>query len=469
MGVLGLLLPCRAHAQAQREESSSLAPLEHGSLLGVWGSEPLEPGRYALGLGMQVRPPLASEGAGVSGASGASGASTGAVSTLELLATIGLWKRLDISGGITAYDGSHVDWKSRAGAAGAALGDVRLIPRFRLAGGDSGAGFAIAVPIWFPAGNASAYRDQGLGIEPRALANYFSKHVTLSANAGYLFSQANETRAGWSKAITAGVGAEIPVVFSWSVLTELTSRLQLHDVGGEARLPIEARAAVRFSVASWGVQFGGGARVLGGASEADWRLLASLGFRPPEFARQRATVAPHAPELESGWDGCPDAASDEGDDSGCSREPEASKLAEEQRLQVAPEPPASQDTSEVQADNPLPAIREILYFEPNTMKLQPAQGAVLNAVEAQLRAAPPDAELVIEGHSDSLGPSSFNWALSRMRASTVRFYLMQRGISWRRLRMTGYGDSRPIEPDVEETGRARNRRVEFRLIRRSRN
>jgi outer membrane protein OmpA-like peptidoglycan-associated protein len=106
-----------------------------------------------------------------------------------------------------------------------------------------------------------------------------------------------------------------------------------------------------------------------------------------------------------------------------------------------------------------------LYFDLNKMVLEPAQLAVLDLVEAQLRSAPADTKLVIEGHSDSVGPPLFNSSLSRMRASAVRLHLIQRGVSWRRLLIAGHGSSRPVELDIDEAGRASNRRVEFRLTR----
>lgn len=44
-----------------------------------------------------------------------------------------------------------------------------------------------------------------------------------------------------------------------------------------------------------------------------------------------------------------------------------------------------------------------------------------------------DARIIIEGHSDRSGPPRFNRELSRMRASTVRYHLFQRGVAWHRM------------------------------------
>lgn len=458
--VISFVHASTAQAQARDLDTYALAPLQAGSLLSVWGSSPIATGRYALGLGMQVRPPLSNEQAATGSAPNA-----GAISTLELLATVGFWRGMDISGGITAFNGSLDGSNSRDTQSSAALGDLRLIPRLRLLGGDSGAGLALAIPIWIPAGNASAYSAQGIRFEPRALTSYYSKYATLSASAGYLFSRSSAEQE-WS-AITGGIGADVPVIDTWSVVMELASRWQLHDRGAApgTRLPVEARAAVRFSQASWVVQLGGGIGLLGGASQPDWRLLASVGFRAPEV--QRTETAKPPSDHDRGVDPCrSEGGPGLGDVGDCPLEPEEpGEFAAEPSVEVAEETPSAVPPIEAATDAPLLPIREILYFELNRMDLDATQLAVLDLVEAQLRSSPADAELVIEGHSDSIGPPPFNSSLSRMRASTVRLYLIQRGIPWRRLLITSYGSSRPVEPDVDRSGRARNRRVEFRLVR----
>jgi outer membrane protein OmpA-like peptidoglycan-associated protein len=472
LALVGLLWTAQAKAQAESRDDYALAPLQHGSMLSVWGSKPVEPGRYALGLGLQVRPLLVADRTETSAVENA-----GSISALELLATIGLWYSLDVSAGITAHSGNLDGSESRdAAPSQVAFGDVRLIPRLRLLGGDSGAGLALAIPVWIPAGSASVYRAQGLRFEPRALVSYFGKRVTLSANTGYLFSRPDEGLRQVSKdAITGSIGADVAVLDSWSVVTELSSRWHLHRVSAEdsARLPMEARAGVRFSIASWVVQLGGGLGLRGGASQPDWRLLAAVGFNAPEFQRRDAAAAPSDRDgdgIPDKSDPCPDEAEARrgaSDVDGCPLEPsEHAELAAEPPIEVGREAPSAEYPVEVAiADASLLQIREVLYFELNKMGLEPAQLAVLDLVELHLRLAPADTQLVIEGHSDSLGPPSFNSSLSRMRASAVRLYLIQRGISWRRLQIAGHGSSRPVELDIDEAGRARNRRVEFRLTR----
>lgn len=70
----------------------------------------------------------------------------------------------------------------------------------------------------------------------------------------------------------------------------------------------------------------------------------------------------------------------------------------------------------------------------------------------------------VAGHTDSIGSDSANQALSVRRATSVAQYLQSRGISNQRLQTTGYGESRPVDTNDTDAGRANNRRVEITLV-----
>lgn len=74
-----------------------------------------------------------------------------------------------------------------------------------------------------------------------------------------------------------------------------------------------------------------------------------------------------------------------------------------------------------------------------------------------------DATISIEGHTDNVGGSANNQVLSEARARKVRNYLTAAGIDKSRLNKEGFGDTKPIESNDTEEGRAKNRRVEVRL------
>lgn len=76
----------------------------------------------------------------------------------------------------------------------------------------------------------------------------------------------------------------------------------------------------------------------------------------------------------------------------------------------------------------------------------------------------PDMQIEVGGHTDSKGSDSYNQHLSECRAKAVADYLISKGISERRLQYRGYGKSKPIDTNETEEGRARNRRVEFKIM-----
>ena len=76
----------------------------------------------------------------------------------------------------------------------------------------------------------------------------------------------------------------------------------------------------------------------------------------------------------------------------------------------------------------------------------------------------PAVKIEVTGHTDSIGGKENNRQLSEQRARSVLGFLSQRGVAATRVEAAGYGDSRPIVPNDTETNRAKNRRIEFRVL-----
>jgi OOP family OmpA-OmpF porin len=70
-------------------------------------------------------------------------------------------------------------------------------------------------------------------------------------------------------------------------------------------------------------------------------------------------------------------------------------------------------------------------------------------------------KVLVEGHTDNQGAKDLNLKLSTDRANAVRSYLLKKGIAADMLEAKGFGDSRPIAPNMTAKGREANRRVEF--------
>lgn len=67
----------------------------------------------------------------------------------------------------------------------------------------------------------------------------------------------------------------------------------------------------------------------------------------------------------------------------------------------------------------------------------------------------------VEGHTDNKGSKAANQTLSEERARAVADYLISQGVDSKRIESVGYGDTRPIAPNLTARGRELNRRVEF--------
>lgn len=102
-----------------------------------------------------------------------------------------------------------------------------------------------------------------------------------------------------------------------------------------------------------------------------------------------------------------------------------------------------------------------IYFAFNSAALDPASFPALEAM-SKLLAKHADWTLAIEGHTDNIGGDASNQTLSTQRAEAVRTALTTRyHVAPARLRSSGFGATRPREPNTTIEGRARNRRVEL--------
>ena len=104
----------------------------------------------------------------------------------------------------------------------------------------------------------------------------------------------------------------------------------------------------------------------------------------------------------------------------------------------------------------------VVEFETASARLTPAGSRVLDEMaEAIKRIGTPRLQLI--GHTDSNGRREANLELSLARAHSVRDYLIGKGIPADSLTASGAGPDRPLGSNDTAEGRARNRRIEFRL------
>jgi len=73
----------------------------------------------------------------------------------------------------------------------------------------------------------------------------------------------------------------------------------------------------------------------------------------------------------------------------------------------------------------------------------------------------PSAKVRVEGHTDFQGNAADNQALSEKRASSVKRYLVSKGVAADRIKAVGRSENEPLAPNATAEGRAENRRVEI--------
>lgn len=104
-----------------------------------------------------------------------------------------------------------------------------------------------------------------------------------------------------------------------------------------------------------------------------------------------------------------------------------------------------------------------ILFDPDKATFKTESYAILQEMSTVLKKYP-NARFRLEGHTDSRGEVKDNLWLSEKRANAVRDYLINNGIEPSRLEAIGLGEAYPIATNMYIPGRAKNRRVEVKLI-----
>ncbi len=104
-----------------------------------------------------------------------------------------------------------------------------------------------------------------------------------------------------------------------------------------------------------------------------------------------------------------------------------------------------------------------IYFDFDKTTLKNESFPELNKVVDFLKQNP-SVEIELSGHTDSKGSDDYNLTLSQGRSEAVVAYIVSQGIDNYRLAAQGYGESKPIDTNDTDDGRANNRRVEFTVM-----
>lgn len=104
----------------------------------------------------------------------------------------------------------------------------------------------------------------------------------------------------------------------------------------------------------------------------------------------------------------------------------------------------------------------IVEFEPGSAVLRPASLPLLDEMAIAMTRLK-DRRFEVIGHTDADGARAANVSLSLARAQAVKTYLTGKGLPADRITISGMGPDQPVASNATEAGRARNRRIEFRV------
>lgn len=104
-----------------------------------------------------------------------------------------------------------------------------------------------------------------------------------------------------------------------------------------------------------------------------------------------------------------------------------------------------------------------VLFETSSAAIDRQSGVTLDKIMHVMRQCG-DYSFQVNGHTDSAGSRDRNIELSRARAEAVKVYMVSRGALAQRIDAVGFGPDVPLANNDTETGRAANRRIEFKIL-----
>ena len=104
-----------------------------------------------------------------------------------------------------------------------------------------------------------------------------------------------------------------------------------------------------------------------------------------------------------------------------------------------------------------------VYYKTGSAELDDKSKYELDNLVAVLNKYP-KMTIEISSHTDSDGDDAYNMTLSQERSRSVFNYLLGQQVATGRLRSKGYGETKPVDTNDTEEGKAKNRRTEFQIL-----
>ena len=104
-----------------------------------------------------------------------------------------------------------------------------------------------------------------------------------------------------------------------------------------------------------------------------------------------------------------------------------------------------------------------VYFATNKYNINEQSQINLNKLIGVFKEFP-DTNILVVGHTDSVGDDNYNMTLSKNRANAVSSYLTEKGVNGSRLTTNWFGETQPMHDNSTAAGRAKNRRVNVAIL-----
>ncbi len=415
-----------------------------------------------------------------------------------LSGAMGLYSRYELGFAlpfILSQNGSGMMLPGNPDLSVASLGDARLEAKARIWTSTS-LHIAAQLTTTLPLGNDKALLgDPGPTIAPRIVLSVRQGRVHLGANMGVRIRTKNEVAdLAVDDEVVVGAGINVEVMPSklW-VLAEAYASRGMYTSQAEA-FPAEAIAGVRYSLLGpWQMQAGVGSGVGRGYGTPSFRGLLSFSYAPhAETPPEPSPIVPIAieippqkpvkkvPPVDSDGDGilppvdkCPEEAEDmDGfeDEDGCPDNDNDGDGIEDNEDDCPDEPETLNgvDDEDGCPDKGIITMKvdriildDTVLFDQNRARVKRRGKKALRAIVVLYKQHPEWGAIKISGHSDSHGPRDYNLELSRRRASRVRDELILLGIDGAVISTEGFGESKLLHRDNNDSSSEKNRRVEF--------
>jgi outer membrane protein OmpA-like peptidoglycan-associated protein len=296
--------------------------------------------------------------------------------------------------------------------------------------------------LWIPLGLKDSWiSERNARYIPSLLVDWDLRLVELYSSVGLQARTTTDSKADFllGSELLGGFGLRVPIGERFSVLGESTARAGFpRFFQGGAENPVEGHVGFRYRI-PYKMQFdlAYGTAVNNGYGTSDIRVIAGVTFlpppppppKPPKVVEitpvQTAIIAEEAPEkAEVQW--------------------QEGQLAQVHMGQIV--------------------IREPIQFEFATPNILPESKSVLEAVAHVMNNYPQIEYLTVEGHASKEGSNIYNYDLSNRRSRAVFEALIDAGVRPGRIAYRGLGETRPLCETDDEACLARNRRVEFHIL-----